>query len=42
MEPTDSVVLPYPRDTVARMLPADINFVCRQLNYYQWRYWRVK
>ena len=42
MEVTDSVVLPYPRDTVARMLPTEVNFVCRQINDYQWRYWRIK
>lgn len=41
MDKGDSIVLPYPRDTVAGVLGADINFVCRQINDRQYQYWKL-
>lgn len=42
MEIGDSIVLPYCRQTVVDNIPDNINIVCRQLNDYQFQYWRKK
>lgn len=36
----NSIVLPYPRDTVVGIVGDEVSIVCRQINDSQFRYWK--
>ena len=42
MQVGQSIVWPYCRDTCSQLMPDSMTFKCRQINEYQFRYWRVK